>query len=553
MEFITSLLEGFFNGIGPFLLLLGLLIFIHELGHFAVARFFGVRVETFSIGFGKKILKWRRGDTDYCVSIIPLGGYVKMFGDDPTKELPPSERDVAFLHKPVGQRIWIVLAGPLMNLFFAMALFSTIGAMGDKVPGPTIGDVAPDTEAYTAGFRSGDTIKSIGNQSPNTWKDAKEIIETSPGQELTFQVEREHTKQVVDLKATPQLQPNPFIFTDRKQIGWVSGLDLESKSAMISVMANSPAKKAGLLTFDVITEINDKEVQNWRTLQHLLQTEQEPLRLKISNYKSDGKKKNPELATPREITLKKSDLDGIHEPDLVVFSVRRGSPADLAGLKAGDLLTAIDGTTLTQWEDLLDRVKNFDPEKNSLSFTLNRGGEVKSLSIVPELTEIPTASGGMDKRYAIGISPTIAGAQTPLVEVKVAGPFNVFWHGIEKSYEWSKLIVISMVRLVEGQVSAKNIGGVISIGRVASQSYDLGWLHFFKMMAIISINLFLLNLLPVPVLDGGHLVFFTIEAIKGSPLSLRKMEIAQQVGMVLLLSLMVFALFNDVTNLLSGW
>lgn len=555
MDFVTNLFSGFLSGIGPFFLLLGLLIFIHEMGHFLVARYFGVRVETFSIGFGKKILKWRRGETDYCVSIIPLGGYVKMFGDDPTKELPPEDRDKAFLYKPIGQRIWIVLAGPLMNLFFAMLLFSTIGFFGEKVPSAQIGDVAEGTAAYTAGFRSGDKILSVDDHTVSTWKEMKDLVEAKPNQTLNFQVERELTGLTDSINADTILQANPFIFSTQKQVGWIDGLDIDSKSPMIAVEAGSPAATSGLKTFDLITSVNGVEVKNWRGLQHLLQTQTAPLLLKVKNYKDDTKKTD---IAERELSLTKNDLKGIQEPDLVIFAVKRGSPADTAGLKVGDLLKSVNGQAIKQWEELLATVKNFDPEKSpTLEFTverlINNKLETKNLSIAPELTEIPTATGGMDKRYAIGISPTIASVGNALVLTRVSGPLNIFWHGIEKSYDWSKLIAISMLRLVEGQVSAKNIGGVISIGRVASQSYDLGWIQFIKMMAIISINLFILNLLPVPVLDGGHLVFFTIEAIKGSPLSLKKIEIAQQVGMVLLLALMVFALFNDVTHLLSGW
>ncbi|MCB0363080.1 MAG: site-2 protease family protein, partial [Bdellovibrionales bacterium] len=141
MDIILNWLHSGLSAIGPFLILLGLLIFVHELGHFLVAKWCGVKVEVFSLGFGKKILKYRRGETTYCISMIPLGGYVKMYGDDPTAEIPPEEKARAFLYKPVAQRIAIVLAGPLMNFFFAIPLFMAVGLNGEQVPGPIAGDI----------------------------------------------------------------------------------------------------------------------------------------------------------------------------------------------------------------------------------------------------------------------------------------------------------------------------------------------------------------------------------------------------------------------------
>ena len=556
MDILSKIVGGTLDGIGPFFLLLGLLIFIHEWGHFIVARMCGVRVETFSIGFGKKIFNWQWGDTNYCVSLIPLGGYVKMYGDDPTAEYPEEDREVAFLLKPVSQRIAIVLAGPLMNLIFAMFLFSWIGAIGEPVAGPQLGNIKKGTPAYEAGFRAGDNIISVDGTKYATWKEIKTHIESRPNQEVLFEVTRERDTKIEEIRAETILKDNPFIFTTQTEIGWIEGLTTESRAAILAVTGGDAAD-AGLRTFDVVTKIGENKVHNWRDLTYFLEQELAATNgeatLTVENYKEEEiKARTVKFVTANEPDTKLADF-GIGQPDLVLYHVRATSPAGKAGMKPGDLLTSINGEPLTKWETLLNTVKNFDEKEGPLAFGIIREGKNLEIRVAPELTEIPTAQGGMDKRYAIGISPTILGAGNETVLSQVTGPWNLFVHGIEKSYDWSELILISMVRLVQGEVSAKNIGGVISIGRVASQSYDMGLIAFLKMMAIISINLFILNLLPVPVLDGGHLVFFGIEAIKGSPLSLKKMEIAQQVGLVLLLTLMVFALFNDITHLISAW
>jgi regulator of sigma E protease len=239
-------------------------------------------------------------------------------------------------------------------------------------------------------------------------------------------------------------------------------------------------------------------------------------------------------------------------PGLTLAAAVNESPASAAGLKAGDQVIAVNGKAVTGWSDVLNAVKGYDENSKGITFTYRREGVDKTVTVIPEMTEIPNAQGGLEKRFAIGVVPAILGSPNPSIVVRL-GLGRALVSGISSSWEYSKMIGMSLVRLVQAKVSPRNIGGVFTIGRVASQSFEAGWAVFFRTMAVISINLFLLNLLPVPVLDGGHLVFFGIEAIKGSPLSLRKLEIAQQVGLVLLLSLMVFALFNDLTHWISSW
>ncbi len=577
MDFILASLQGLTSGFGSFILLLGLLIFVHELGHFAAAKYYGVRVETFSLGFGKKILNYKRGDTTYALSIIPLGGYVKMYGDDPSAVLPEDQKQYSFLHKPVWPRIVIVLAGPLMNLFFAIFLFAILGIAGERVPSTQIGDILDSTPAFASGFRSGDKIVAVNSTPVRQWKDVKDVVEDNADHTLTFTVERTtgEAKETAEVTATPKLIANPFIFSTKSKVGNIEGLALDSRAAVVGVSdPNSPAGKAGIKSLDLIEEINGYKVSYWRDLGPILKAavaklnEAGKIDFKVrSTANIDDGKESP----LRSISMSKemignatvTDEFGLLDPQTFLATVKKGSPglslkgiandspATKAGLQSGDQLVEINGQAIKVWEDVLGQVKGYKESKDGLKVTYRRAGELKTATVYPEMTEIPDALGGLDKRFAIGITPGIMNSGNPPTTIKY-GPGQALWQGVRSSYDFSVLIGMSMVRLIQGEVSARNVGGVITIGRVAKQSLDAGWDIFVKTMAVISINLFLLNLLPVPVLDGGHLLFFTIEGIKGTPISLRKLEVAQQVGLALLLCLMAFALFNDITHWISS-
>ncbi|MCB0412570.1 MAG: RIP metalloprotease RseP, partial [Bdellovibrionales bacterium] len=235
MNSIIEFFHSAFITVGPFFILLGLLIFVHELGHFAVAKFFGVRVETFSMGFGKKIFQFKRGDTTYCISLIPLGGYVKMYGDDPTAEVPEGEKKYSFLHKPIYQRFAIVLAGPLMNLFFAGVLFSGIALVGQEVPSTQLGDVLPTSIAAEAGFQSGDTIQSINGDAVETWLQVQTKIQNAINQPLAFKVKRADSGELAEITSTPRPGENPNILSVDGLVGEIPGLTLESRASLIGV------------------------------------------------------------------------------------------------------------------------------------------------------------------------------------------------------------------------------------------------------------------------------------------------------------------------------
>lgn len=551
-----AIVQNFLSGIGPFFILLGLLIFVHELGHFLVAKFFGVRVETFSLGFGHKILKYKRGDTTYCISWIPLGGYVKMYGDDPSVEIPEEEKKHSFLHKPVGPRIAVVLAGPIMNLIFAAFLFFIVGMIGEEMPSPTVGDVYKDSVAYTDGFRSGDKILKIAGVTPKSWTDVQKTIQDSTGKNIDVEVQREGTDEKTNIAVVPTLGDNDNILSRKKRVGVIEGLNPESQAAIVGVANNeTAAAQAGFKNLDLIVSIDNKPVDFFRELAPALialkkngSTEVDIKVRSLLNEKSEKEERTVKLnlASLNEQDPLKSL--GLTTAELIVYRVKAKSPAAVADVQPGDRVTRINDQAVQEWQDVVKIVKAYKADQGAIHLELARNGETLKKDITPELTELMNQKGQEEARFTIGIVSGFVPAPPKGTLVKAASIGDAALMGVEKSIEWSSVVVMSFVRLIDGSVSAKNIGGIITIGRAASHSFESGLSQFIKMMAIISINLFLLNLLPVPVLDGGHLVFYLIEAIRGVPVSLRKMEIAQQVGMFLLLALMIFALFNDISN-----
>ncbi len=570
MTGLFALIHKVLIDVGPFFIMLGLLIFVHELGHYLVAIYYGVRVETFSLGFGKKLWSYKRGETTYKIAVIPVGGYVKMFGDDPTVAIPEGEKQFAFLHKRLWPRTAIVLAGPLMNLLFAGLLFAAVGMVGQQVPGTQLGDIAPNTAAYTAGFRSGDTIKKIDGKPVVKWSDVKNYLEAHANRQLSFSVQDELDKKIRLVTAIPKLEKNGFLFSLKRQIGKIDGLTTDSAATMIGIAdPHSAAAQAGLRSLDIIESINDKPVLFWRELGLNLMKSAKAggeWKLKVQAYAPQFDDSSPiknttatrvvYLKVPRVLPTSGHGLLralGIERSDMFLASIKKSSPADKAGLRKGDEIVGIDHQLTNKWQDVLDRVKAYKAAQGSIHFKVLRDGKFIDLDITPELIDLPSDNGATEKRYAIGVMPAVMTVSGNSYILKYTNPIRASVYGAQEAYHWTKLIAISFLRLVQDKVSARNLGSVISIGRVASRSFQAGLAAFLNMMAVISIDLFLLNLLPVPVLDGGHLLFFTIEAVKGAPLSLRKMEIAQQVGLVLLLSLMIFALFNDISHLISSW
>ena len=583
---ISHLLQSAVESIVPLVVLLGLLIFVHELGHFLVAKYYKVRVEVFSLGFGPKLLKFKRGDTTYALSAIPLGGYVKMFGDDPTATIETDQQRYSFTHKPVNQRIAVVLAGPIMNFLFAILLFATISMLGEQSLAPKVGDIDPKSDAYAQGFRAGDSILSVGGENVKTWDEMQAKLQASGDRTIAVAVQHAGTAAgapIVTLQVTPKLETNKNSLSWDRSIGELAGLSPNSKSSFIGIAnPQSAVAKSGLKAGDHVKKINGTEVTKWRELVDAIPVAAkagDKITFEVERGLLDEETaEHPVTVTgtvDSSIVKGKSGDDalkalGIEYPELFLAATTKDAPAAKAGLQIGDRIVSIDGTKVGSFEQIATIIRSYgdklpksaspsgllamlSPKSETPAVPLNvvfsRDGVEKTAALVPIVKKRMDSNGNEDRHFEIGISPLIVDAVPATVTLEFKNPVAVVGRGVEQTLKWTSLTVLSFVRLFQGEVSPKNVGGFFSIGAMAKKSWQIGAPQFLHVMAIISINLFVLNLLPVPVLDGGHLVFYAIEAIKGAPLSMRKMEIAQQVGLVLLLGLMVFALFNDATRM----
>jgi len=550
MDVFLSWIQTGIGWVLPFVILISLTVFVHELGHFLVAKYFGVRVEVFSIGVGKKIWKRKWGETEYALSLLPIGGYVKMFGDELGAEVDPALKQYSFVHKPVLQRIAVVLAGPLMNLFFAILLFVMIAVSGEDQKAPVVGDIADSSEAYTLGFRSGDVVLSVTSakgtiESLKTWNELQKFLNESIGQEVVLKLKSLEQPEHL-IKMVPQAMPDLGLLSLSKTMGSVPGLTNLTSGPVIGIAKkDSWAYQAGFRTGDIITKVNYKEIKYWRQAQDQILQSSVPFNVTVVRVDASDKYESVNLEIKDKVKGNDFLSLGIEKGEIFIARVMADSPAEKAGLKPGDRLTEIQGQKITGWEIVQNTVKNYKKDDSGLKIKVLRDDVENEFTITPVMTSTTSPQGLREDRFTIGIGPWLSASIPEMTTVKYGFSIDALKRGIERTWEVSAMTLISFVKLFSAEISPKNISGIISIGQAASETFKIGLGQFFSMMSVISINLFILNLLPIPVLDGGHMVFYTIELLKGSPLSLKKIEFAQRFGIVVLMSLMVFALFND--------
>jgi regulator of sigma E protease len=444
-----------------FLVAIGVLVAVHEYGHFWMARRVGIRVLRFSIGFGRPLLKRRGADgTEYVLAAIPLGGYVKLL-DEREGPVPAAEAANAYNRKPVWQRVLVLLAGPFANFVFAVLAYWVLFTAGIPALKPVLGEITAGSIAAQAGLAPGDEIVSVGSQA-------------------------------------------------------------------------TPTREAAVLT------ILDQMMNG------------NPIPLSVRDRA--GSERHTELrigGRTRALTEPGALLPGLGfdfwYPDVpaVVGTADEGTPAREAGLQSGDRIVAVDGRPIADFKGLVEQVQP-NPGK-SLMFRIERAGREFDVRI-----EVEAQRDGEREVGRIGVHPASVSEIPPAMRTSERyAPLSALAHATTKTWDMSALTARMLWNVVTGDVSVKNLSGPINIAEYAGTSARQGVLAFLSFLAIVSVSLFVLNLLPIPILDGGQIVYQLAELAKGSPLSERTQAVGQQIGIVLLLVLMSFAFYNDLSRLFS--
>lgn len=514
-----------------FIIFLGPLVFFHELGHFLFARLFGVKVEVFSIGFGPKLFKKKFGETEYALSIIPLGGYVKMYGDDPFNkdDIPESERVRSFTHQNKWARFWIVMGGPLANFILAFVIFFSLLIVGERIPEIKIGAITSEAPLYQSGLRTGDVLVKVNNS---------EVYNPSD-----LMVDGNTVVSSLTIKRNDELKVIPVNFPGDKFFDEVLKYPpFLRKPYLVDTNANRYIVSATKGQADFAHSL--EEVGNMENVKTLYLY---PI-LKGEDLASDTVK--VDLTAGKEFAVNYTDVkslvaaleaQGLRTIDLMVRSVNMGSPADKVGIKGDDVFTSLEGQTVHSFEELRTRLQTID--KPSVTVEVYSKGELKKYVVTPEVS----VQEGKSVKL-LGVYSFIEVLKTNFVLTKSKGLISSTTVAATRTWDSMKKTVDGFVKLLTNQVSLKSIGGPLAIGKVAHDSFNTSLSYFFQLMALISVNLGVINLFPIPVLDGGHILFIILEVVNRGPLSRRKMEIAQQVGLSVLLMLMVGAIFNDVTR-----
>jgi len=446
-----------------FLVTVGVLVVVHEFGHYVAARWSGVKILRFSVGFGKPLFVRRRGPdrTEWVVASIPLGGYVKMV-DEREGEVEPLDLPRAFNRQSVWTRILIVIAGPFANFLLAFAVYWALFIAGMPGLKPVVGDPPPGTAAAYAGLANGDTVTSVADEPVATWNDVRWLL----------------LKEAVK-RGTTELE-----------------VQTSSGNAVTRRLDMSGLTKDDL----------DKDFLG---------------KLGLRNFR------------PRTAA--------------VLGKLIKGGAAERAGLMQGDRIVAINGKPIETWFDFTEEVKA--NAGRALGLELDRGGRRMQLRATPE----PVTDGeNRFGRLGVEAPPELKHEIDRMSTVVRYNPVAAIPKAAAKVWDLSVFSIKMLGRMIVGDISWKNLSGPITIADYAGQSAQAGWMTWLGFLALVSVSLGVLNLLPIPLLDGGHLVYYFAEIVKGSAVSDRTMEIGQRLGLALLLALTFFAFYNDINRLFTG-
>ena len=537
-----------------FIILASSLIFVHELGHFLVAKAFGVKVLTFSLGFGPKILRFRGQETEYCIGLLPLGGYVSMLEETKADVVHPEDKKRTFESLPFYKRLLVVLAGPAMNLAFPVLLyFSVFVSSGSFLP-PTVGVVLPGHPAEGK-LRPGDRIMSVNGEDIGTFDEFKRLVAKSPRQPLILKVFRGNRH--VDVEVIPEETTESRELDIIERVGTV-GVQPSAPAAVIGVPnPESPAYRAGLRTFDVVTNVAGNPVRRFMDLEDVLEQNRGetvpvtymrpvPMAAALGGMGDMAVFEAGVVAlTPDASGEDLLGRTGIELADLYAAVVPEDSYFYKAGLRPGDKVLDLDGEILPAWSTFFERLRAEPDRPHTIHYLAARDGKPRSGTFQMRREDFVDAHGQTFARYVNRLQHWVPLA--PENRVEHPQPIRyAFRKAVEETGDVTRFIVVGIVRLFQGRLSLDSLSGPITIYEVAGEEGRKGPDYFIWLMALLSINLGLLNLLPVPVLDGGHLMFFAIEGVMRRPLPLRFREIAHIVGMALVVMLMGLAFKNDV-------
>ena len=538
---------------GSVVALLAGLIFVHELGHFVVAKLLHVKVLRFSIGFGARLAGFTWGETEYRLSVLPLGGYVKMAGEDPTQPIAPEDAGRTFLEQPPWKRLAIAFAGPAANLVFPFVVYLALGLAqnGSPVPGPVIGTVAPGSPAAVAGLLAGDRVEAVEGpgEAPRPvryFSDLRELVSPRPGVPLAFSVRRGEQRLRLEITPAREEDVNPV---ETRPIG-VIGVTPVFASALV---APAPGTASPLQPLDLVTRVDGREVHHAGELDAALAAAGcAPVRLEVR--RGIGKARAP-VALDGVPTCDAAGQRAILPADpsvsAYVSRVDDGSPAQAAGLARGARLVSVNGKPIRAARDLNAVAREFEPGR-PVAIGL---GDGRTVSLVPveekfkdevtrEARSRPVIGFHLEDRSGIDTRALMA-EEVPLQR----GLGEQARLAAQQLTEVVRLTVLGIYKIATLQLSFKNVGGTLMLFQIASEAAEAGLKVFLFQMALISVNLGLMNLLPIPVLDGGHIVTALIEGATRRRLSLRAREAANWVGLALLLTLMVLAFANDVIRI----
>ena len=528
-----------------FALVISVVVFFHELGHLLVGKAVGVKAIRFSIGFGPRLFGFTAGETEYRVSLLPLGGYVKFAGDNPYEEVAPQDRGRGFLEQPPWKKGVIAFAGPAANFALAVALYFVVFAAPHQDLAAKVGYVKPQSPAAQAGLRSGDRIVRIDGEPVEGWSALQEKIRAHAGQPLTMEVERNGARESLRIVPAVHEETNPIETVKHGRIG----ISAVPRAAQVTVISpDSPAARAGLHTFDKVVKLDGSPIASWEQLQQQIAARADAVTLDLIRplpVQAPGGTLWSDK--PMTVTLpapEKAGGYGLEASDLTLFAVQPGGAADEAGLRRGDRVLAVNGRPAFSWGDEVDgAIKAAGTQP--VQITVRRDGKELIATVTPHLRKDRDETGVLQDVPDLGAAPDLnAFADAERIWVRYTLP-DAARRAVGNTAGFVRAQTIGIVRIVTGHISSRAIGGPLMIADVARKAAENGWRELIVTMGAISVVLGLMNLIPVPVLDGFHVLTAFIEGIRRRPLSVRFREVANVVGIALLLTLMLYAFRND--------